>query len=117
MKCIADKSGSFTGHGDSDEVVARKKYMSRISDLQTKLKVLRCCGIAPDDLIAALRVIEQSSAVPDKRVLHCALKEDGNLLLIQTGEGMGGCMGGGCFILLEKNETGWGIAEIEGWRS
>jgi hypothetical protein len=91
--------------------------MSRIAELQTKLRVLRWCGLSPGDFIAAMHVIECSDEIPDKRVLGCRVAHPGDVLLVTTGEGRGGCFGGGCTVLLERAVSGWVIAEVEGWRS
>ncbi len=91
--------------------------MARIAELQTKLRVLTWCGLGTEDFITAMRVIEQSEEVPDKRILSCLVAHPGDVLLVTTGEGLGGCFGGGCTILLDRGSSGWQITEVEGWRS
>jgi hypothetical protein len=92
--------------------------MSRIAELQTtKLRVPRWCGLSTADLIAAMRAIEESEAVADKRVLGCSVAHPGDSLLVTTGESRGPCNGGGCTVLLERGASGWVVAEVEGWRS
>jgi hypothetical protein len=91
--------------------------MSRIAELQTKLRVLTWSGLDTEDFIAAMQVIEQSEEVPDKRILSCRVAYPGDVLLVTTGKGHGGCFGGGFTVLLERGASGWRIAEVEGWRS
>ena len=92
--------------------------MSRIAELSTmKLRVPRWCGLSTADLIAAMRAIEESEAVPDKRVLSCWVAHPGDALLVTTGESRGPCNGGGCTVLLERVASGWVVAEVAGWRS
>ena len=91
--------------------------MSRIADLLTKLRVLTWCGLSTENFIAAMRAIEESDAIPDKRILSCRVAHPGDAILVTTGEGRGGCYGGGCTVLLERDESGWVVAEVEGWRS
>ncbi len=91
--------------------------MSRIADLEMKLRVLTWCGLSTADFIAALRAVQESDTVADKRVLACRVVYPGDVLLVTTGEGRGGCNGSGCNVLLDRAEFGWVVAEVEGWRS
>jgi hypothetical protein len=92
--------------------------MSRIHDLRMKRgELLTWCGISPEDLAAALRVIAETPEIADKRILHCVVRKPGNLLLVETGEGHGGCMGSGYWVLMEKDDTSWKVAEVTVWRS
>jgi hypothetical protein len=91
--------------------------MSRIAELETKLRVLTWGGLSTADFIAALQSVQESDAVADKRVLGCRVVHPGDLLLVTTGEGRGGCNGSGCTVLLERGGSGWVIAEVDGWRS
>ncbi|WP_088253148.1 hypothetical protein [Fimbriiglobus ruber] len=79
--------------------------------------MLRWCGQSTADFIAAMHAIEESDSVPDKRILSCRVVHPGDVLLVTTGEGRGGCYGGGCTVLLERGASGWVVAEVEGWRS
>ncbi len=93
--------------------------MSRIDDEldHRKMRVLNLDGLSVEDLQSALQALAQSAEVHDKRVISCCVRNPGDLLLIQTGYQHGGCNGGGDWVLLEKAESGWVVAEVRWWRS
>jgi hypothetical protein len=91
--------------------------MSRIIDLLTNARVITWCGIPAEDFIAAMRVIGQSNEIGDKRILSCRVAHPGDVILVCTGFAHGGCTGGGAEILLERDGSGWQIAEVQQWRS
>jgi hypothetical protein len=86
-------------------------------EVLTERRLLTWCGLSTVDLSAALRAIAESDAVFDKRILNCRVAPPGEVLLVTTGAGHGGCSGGGCYVLLERAAVGWSVAEVEGWRS
>jgi len=74
-------------------------------------------GVEPGELIAALRVLDAATEVSDKRVTGFGRREDGRYLLFNTGEQLGGCMGGGENVLLEKVGGEWKVVEVSRWCS
>ncbi len=93
--------------------------MSRIDDEldRRKVKVLDLNGLSVGELQNALQALERSADVRDKRVISCSIRNPGNLLLVQTGYQHGGCNGGGDYVLLERGESGWAVAEVSWWCS
>ena len=74
-------------------------------------------GVAPPDLIAALRVLGAATEVREKRVMGFSRRQDGRYLLVKTGEQLGGCAGGGEHVLLEKVGDERKVVEVSWWCS
>jgi hypothetical protein len=93
--------------------------MARIDDeLEPhKMRVMNLDGVSVEEFVSALRVLEQSADVRDKRIIYCSVRNPGNLILVETGWQHGGCNGGGEWVLLERDNNGWRIDGIRQWRS
>ena len=90
--------------------------MVTIEDLLFRKEQFPYLGVPVDDLLCALKVIEASKEIADKRVMGFRLYSDGHLL-ITTGEQLGGCCGGGNKVLLRRQDENWVIAEVTRWLS
>jgi hypothetical protein len=73
-------------------------------------------GLSVDDFQSALRAVEESSEVQDKRIIVCVLRKPG-MILVQTGYIHGGCNGGGEWVLVVKNGDTWRVDGVRWWRS
>ena len=69
-----------------------------------------------DEFQNALRAVEESAEVQDKRILYCSLRKPG-MILVQTGWIHGGCNGGGEYVLLLKDGDSWRVDEVRMWLS
>jgi hypothetical protein len=73
-------------------------------------------GLSVDEFQNALRAVQESPEVRDKRIMVCVLREPG-VILVQTGCQHGGCNGGGEWVLVLKDGDGWRVDGVRWWRS
>lgn len=91
--------------------------MEKIDELMITREPFPHLGLEAAEWVAALRVLADSLLVNDTRVLSCRIRDQGRLLLIQTGEIKGACYGGGAWVLMEKQVEEWAVTEVIWWRS
>jgi hypothetical protein len=73
-------------------------------------------GLTVGEFQDALRAIEESAEVHDKRIMSCGLRKPG-VILVQTGCQHGGCNGGGEWVLVLKDGDRWRVDEVRRWLS
>jgi hypothetical protein len=93
--------------------------MARLDELLRQRATAPLVGLPVEELVAAFRALADSPAVKDKRVMLFGIREGGNLLMVQTGQILGACYGGGEWVLLEKDaKTGvWNVVDVAPWFS
>jgi hypothetical protein len=91
--------------------------MSVLDQLLSQRPAYPYIGVEPEELIAALRALAEATEVREKRVMGFSRREEGRYLLVMTGAQLGGCMGGGEQVLLEKIGDEWKVVEVTGWCS
>ena len=73
-------------------------------------------GLTVDEFQGALRAVEESSEVQDKRILFCGLRKPG-MIMVTTGSIHGPCNGGGEYVLLLNDGGEWRVNGVRCWRS
>ena len=73
-------------------------------------------GLSVDEFQGALRAVQESAEVQDKRIIFCGLRKPGTIL-VQTGWQHGECNGGGEWVLVLKDGDRWRVDGVRWWRS